>query len=123
MNEPTSFNPTSRYHTSGRIDGAMLIGLGMILLLQKLTGFSLHNWWALFILLPATGVFSAAWDSYQQAGRITAAVRTSMFGGFVLCLVLAMFLFDLNWASVGMLLLLASGAFLLLNGVLTRNHL
>jgi hypothetical protein len=120
MNEQNSFEPTRRQrrHSGGWIGGTMLIGLGLILLLQNLTGFSLRNWWALFILLPAAGAFTAAWSNYQEAGRVTSAVRASIFGGSILILVSATFLFGLNWAIVGPLLLLAAGVAILLNGIL-----
>jgi cation transport ATPase len=122
MNEQTSFESTesTRNHRRSRgwIGGVMLIALGLLLLLQNLTGFSLHNWWALFILLPAVGAFTAAWNTYQEAGRVTAAVRASLFGGAVLCLVSASFLFSLNWAIVGPALLLLAGAALLINDFL-----
>ncbi len=122
MNEQTNFEPTYRHHrrSDGWVGGAMLISLGLFLLLQNLTGFALHNWWALFILLPAVGAFTAAWSNYQEAGRMTAGVRGSLFGGCVLCLVSAAFLFGLNWAIVGPVLLLLAGAALLFNAVLPK---
>lgn len=98
----------------------MLISLGLLLLVQNLTGFTLHNWWALFILLPAVGAFTAAISNYQEAGRMTYEVRASIFGGFILCLVAAAFLFSLNWALIGPGLLVLAGSALLFNSILPR---
>jgi hypothetical protein len=39
----------------GWIVGGVLIVLGVYFIIQHVAGFSLHNWWALFILIPATG--------------------------------------------------------------------
>lgn len=41
----------SRYGTW--IPGIVLIGLGLIFLVQEYFGYQIHNWWALFILIPA----------------------------------------------------------------------
>ncbi len=96
--------------------GAVLIALGALLFAQNFTAFTLHNWWALFILLPALGAFTAAWRNYQEAGRVTAAVSASLFGGILLCLVSASFLLGLNWAIVGPVLLILAGVVVLVNG-------
>jgi hypothetical protein len=122
MNEQTVFEPTRRHrrHSGGWIGGTMLIALGLILLLQNMTGFGLHNWWALFILLPAAGAFTTAWSVYQETGHFNNAARGSAFGGMVLCLVSATFLFGLNWTIIGPVLLLVAGTAVLLNGVLPQ---
>ena len=62
----------SKHRTSSRsggwAGGVILIGLGILLLLQNLASFHLNNWWALFILIPAVGGLGAAWSNYQEAG-------------------------------------------------------
>ncbi|HQF70732.1 MAG TPA: hypothetical protein PLH39_05580, partial [Promineifilum sp.] len=40
--------------------GLGLIAVGVIFLLANFTGFQLHNWWALFILIGAFGAFGSA---------------------------------------------------------------
>jgi hypothetical protein len=72
----------TRRHSGGWAGGAILIGLGLLLLLQNLGGLQFENWWALFILIPAIGGLGAAWSNYQEAGgRLTRQVRSSLFGG------------------------------------------
>src|SRR5258707_6548623 len=63
------------------IGGLLLIGLGIIFLLQNF-GFPLpHNWWAVILLVPAAFAFSSAWSNYQKAGRqVTAGVRSELIG-------------------------------------------
>jgi hypothetical protein len=106
-------------HAGSWAGGAILIALGIILILQNAGMLALNNWWALFILLPAVGAFASAWRSYQQAeGHLTVAARSSLIGGLVLTLVAAVFLFNLNWGSVGPVLLILGGIGLLLNTLL-----
>ena len=100
------------------IGGAILILLGLVFLLQNMGVLSLDNWWALFILIPAFGSFSAAWGQYQAAGRLTAGARGSLIGGLFLSMVAAAFLFELNWAFLWPVFLIAGGLALLLNALL-----
>ncbi len=101
-------------YTSGWIGGAILIALGILLLLQNLTGFSLDNWWALFILIPAAGAFGRAWQGYQNAGgRLSGEAGRSLFGGILLLLITAIFLFGWSWTIFGPALLILAGASLL----------
>ena len=58
-------------HSTSWIGGAILILLGVVFLLQNMGIPFLANWWALFILIPAFWAFVAAWDSYQDNGRLT----------------------------------------------------
>jgi hypothetical protein len=111
--------PRARSHGGGWAGGVILIGLGILLLLQNLASFHLNNWWALFILIPAVGGLGAAWSNYQEAGRrMTRAVRSSLFGALVLMLITAIFLFSLDWFIFGPLLLILAGGVLLINTIL-----
>jgi hypothetical protein len=93
--------------------------LGIIFLLRELTTFSLDNWWALFILIPAVGSFGAAWRSYQNAGgHLTAGSRGSFITGLILTMVTMIFLFNLNWGLLGPILLILAGIGILINVVL-----
>jgi hypothetical protein len=104
----------------GWLGGAILIGVGLILMLQNLgyTLINLTNWWALFILLPAIGAFGAAWRSYQVDGRLSMGARSSLVGGLILVLIAAIFLFGLDWGLLGPVVIILAGAGLLLNTVL-----
>ncbi|NLG97126.1 MAG: hypothetical protein GX491_07175 [Chloroflexi bacterium] len=114
-----SENPSGRTSSiQGWIGGAILILIGVIFLARNLTGFSLENWWALFILIPAVGAFSRAYSIYQEHGRLTAEARGSMIGGFAMTMVAVIFLFNLNFGTLWPLFLILGGVTLLINALL-----
>jgi len=110
----------ARHGSSGTawVGGVVLILLGVIFLLQSMRGFSLNNWWALFILIPAFGSFATAWNIYRQTGRLSRRVRGALISGCVFLLITAAFLFNLNWGLVLPVLLIVWGVTLLLNSLL-----
>jgi hypothetical protein len=100
------------------IGGAILILAGILLMFQNLTLFTLQNWWALFILIPAVGAFANAWRAYQSQSRLTAQARASLISGIILTMVAAIFLLNLNWTILGPVLLILGGLGVLLNAML-----
>ena len=98
------------------VPGVILIAIGVIFLFTNLTGFSLNNWWALFILIPAVKNFGSAWGSYQRHGRLTKSARGSLTGGFILSLIASAFLFDLDWGLIWPLFLIIGGISALFSG-------
>jgi ABC-type uncharacterized transport system permease subunit len=103
----------------GWVWGIMLILLAGILLLQNLKIYSLNNWWALFILIPALGSFATAWRVAQTTGgRFNVRARGALIVGLVLVLVTAMFLFGMNWTILGPVLLALAGIGLIVNVLL-----
>jgi hypothetical protein len=98
--------------------GAVLILVGILIMFPNLTTFSLQNWWALFILIPAVGAFGNAWRTYQSDKRLSTAARASLIGGFILVMVAAVFLLNLNWTILGPVLLILGGLGLLANTAL-----
>lgn len=104
---------------SAWIGGAILIGLGLYFLAENFLSIRIDNWWAFFILIPAVGAFTNAWNDYREAGgRLTRPARGSLLGGLVLTMVAVTFLLNLNWGLVGPLLLILAGVGLLLNVML-----
>lgn len=102
----------------GWLPGAILIVVGLIFLARNFAGFTLHNWWALFILIPAIGSLASAWRLYQTAGRrMTAAVRGPLIGGLILLLVTAIFLFNLDWGKVWPAFIIVVGIGVLLSAL------
>ena len=98
--------------------GAILILVGIFILLKQYTSFELQNWWALFILIPAVGAFGNAWRVYRSGGRLSMPARASLISGFLLTMVAAIFLLNLNWAILGPVLLILAGIGLLVNVIL-----
>jgi hypothetical protein len=107
-----------RHSTSRWVPGLVLIGLGAIFLLNNLTGFELHNWWALFILIPAFGTFARAWDLHQHGASFDRQMRGVLFGGVILTSLAAVFLFDLSWTIFGPVLLILLGGGMLVSAFL-----
>jgi hypothetical protein len=106
---PPSQSP-SKNRNGAVIGGIILIGLGVIFLLQNYGLFYIGNWWALFILLGTAGAWGSAWHTYQNNGqRITRAVTGPFFGGIFPLAVALIFLFDLNWGTMWPIFLIIAG--------------
>ena len=80
---------------NGWIAGAVLILLGVIFMLRNMGISTFDNWWALFILIPAFGAYIAAWDIYQDHGRLTRSGISSLSVAILLTALAFIFLFDL----------------------------
>ena len=111
------------HHTSntGRwIPGIILIVLGLVFLVNNLTGVELRNWWALFILIPAFSAFGNAYETYRRTGTLNNSARSSLFGGTLLTCVAAVFLFNLSWSIFGPVVLILLGGTMLVNALLPK---
>ena len=109
----------TRRHSGGWAGGVILIGLGLLLLLQNLGNFQVDNWWAFFILIPAVGAFSNAYNAYHESGgRMNGKARSSFFGGAILTCITGMFLFNLDWFILGPVLLILGGGAIVINNML-----
>ncbi len=99
----------------GWLGGILLIALGALFLLQNVGYFpGFTNWWALFLLLPTLGIFSAALRTYQQnENQWNRQVMGLLLGGLFLFGFMIVFLFDLNLGLFGPLFLIGAGVLLL----------
>ena len=102
------------------IAAAILIGVGVVFLLQNM-GYAIPgNWWALFLLIPAGFSLAGAWKSYQRNGnRFGPGMAGSLITALVLIALTLVFLFDLdvNWNVIWPALLIIIGL-----GVLARAY-
>ena len=73
--------------------GIVLIVLGAIFLAENYLGSTLHNWWALFILIPAFGALGVAYEDLR-AGDPEAAIGP-LIGGLAFLALTVAFLLDL----------------------------
>lgn len=99
--------------TVGWLGGAVLIGLGLLFMLQNtgvIKGF--QNWWALFLLLPAAAALATAVGLYQRHGNWTAATG-SLIGSVFFLLLTATFLFGFDTQFLWPFLLIAGGVLIL----------
>jgi hypothetical protein len=98
------------------VAGLILILLGAAFLLRNTGTFNvpLKNWWALFILIPAVGAFDTAIRLYRTAdNQLTAPARGSLLVGLVLTFITISFLFNLNMAVFGPVIIILVGMALL----------
>jgi peptidoglycan/LPS O-acetylase OafA/YrhL len=100
------------------IAGAILILLGVVFLLQRMGISFLENWWALFILIPAFGAYVAAWEVYQNDGRLTRRAAGSLTVGLLLTVLCLAFLFNLSGGLFWPLLLILGGLALLMTALI-----
>jgi hypothetical protein len=117
---PSKTQSTNRNGTV--IGGIVLIGLGVIFLLQNFGLFDIGNWWALFILLGTAGAWGSAWHIYQNNGqRITPAVTGAFIGGIFPLAVALIFLFNLNWGTMWPVFLIIAGVSVLSRSFVASN--
>ena len=96
-----------------------LILLGSIFLLRNYAGIEIGNWWALFILIPASGSLATAWNGWRS-GLHPSAVAGSLVAGLVMLSVAAIFLLDLQWSQVWPIFLILGGIGTLVPSLLGR---
>jgi hypothetical protein len=109
----------ARYAGGGTwVVGVALIILGGVFMFQNMGALLIHNWWALFILLPALGSFATAYGAYRSSGRLTPLARNSLVGGLILTAIAGFFLLDLDWARWWPTLLILAGVGALATAVL-----
>lgn len=105
----TTRSPGSRY--GALIPGLALILLGLVFLIQNYIGQEIHNWWALFILLPIFFTLERGYASLQ-AGRQAEAVG-QLIGALVLIALIVIFIFDLPFGQLWPIFLIIGGLSLL----------
>src|SRR6267378_8325233 len=109
MSDAGQSQPQSRY--GAWIPGLVLIGLGLIFSAQNYLGQEIHNWWALFIVIPVFFTLERGYASLQ-AGRSAEAVG-QLIGALVLVALIVIFLFDLPFGQLWPIFLIIGGLSLL----------
>lgn len=103
--------------------GVILMVLGGAFLMQNMGTFNFpwKNWGALFILIPAIGALERAYRYYRNAeNQLTAQAGGALLVGFVLIVVTALILFDLNWNYYGPILIILVGLGILVNAIFSK---
>ena len=105
-------SPSRRSRSGSLIPGVVLIGIGLIFLVQAYLGLEIHNWWALFILIPVFFMLESTYTNLL-AGRNAEAIG-SLVGALALLALVAIFLFDLPFDQLWPIFLIVAGVALLL---------
>jgi cation transport ATPase len=100
--------------------GAILIVIGVILLLDSLGYKTNLNWWALLILIPTYWTYIAAWNSYQDAGRMTSGAVATLAVAVLLTILTIIFLFNLELGMFWPFLIIIAGLFLIITALFPR---
>jgi hypothetical protein len=111
VSDTTPSRPSTWYSTW--IPGIVLIGLGLIFLVQNYLGQQIRNWWALFILIPVFFTLERGYASLQ-AGR-NAEAFGQLIGGFVLVALIVIFLLGLPFSQLWPIFLIIGGISLLVS--------
>ena len=102
--------------------GLTFVALGLFFLWMNWGTARLENWWAIFILLPAVGMFSLAWGTYRWIGRFNFAVSANFGIGLVIFTVAMMFFLELSWGIWWPLMIIVPGLALMLNHFAPSEH-
>jgi hypothetical protein len=101
--------------------GIAFVLFGILLILQTMGIACFHNWWALFIMIPALASLGAAWVAYRRSGRFSQAVAGSITGGLMMGAVAVIFLLSLPWGKVWPVFIVLVGLSIVLNAVAGRS--
>jgi hypothetical protein len=85
-----------------------LILIGSVFLLRNYAGIEIGNWWAVFILIPASATLARAWTAWRS-GMQRSAVSGALIGGLMMLSVAAIFLLDLQWEKIWPIFLILIG--------------
>lgn len=95
------------------LPGSALIVVGLVFLAQNYLGYTLRNWWALFILIPAFGSLSGAADALRHGDNDEAFGE--IVAGLGITALAAAFLFDLDIGRLWPVALIIIGIGLLIS--------
>lgn len=112
--QPPLSEPRPEGARGGLVAGVILIVLGIVFLGQVWGWFTLDNWWALFIFIPAAFAFASAWGAYRRHGGFSREATGPLTGGLVLSFVALMLLFDWDWGLLWPVFLVLVGLGMLL---------
>ncbi|MCP4428111.1 MAG: hypothetical protein GY803_26795 [Chloroflexi bacterium] len=116
MNDNLSeLKETEQNHESNsKIFAVVIILVGVAVLVNNLTDYSFHNWWALFMLIPVGAILLNMWRDYEDNGRLTRKSAGSIIPAIIMLTMVAIFLFNLSWSAFWPVALIAVGLSVLL---------
>jgi hypothetical protein len=108
----------------GWFGGFVLIAIGAIFMLQNMDILRpIANWWALFLFLPAAGIFASALDLHRRNNQHWTLLWIGPFMGALFLVFMAItFLFGLDFGLFFPLFLIGAGIVLLGGVMLSRTR-
>lgn len=99
--------------------GLFVIAIGVIFLLRNL-GYDIylpfrHNWWALFILIPAVMMYLSTYERVKRLGHFDAEAGGRLTGALAITVVAVIFLAGLSFGTWWPLFVIVGGLSILLN--------
>jgi len=114
---------SGRHGPGAFIAAAILVGVGILFLLQNL-GYAIPtNLWSLLLLIPAAFSLAGLWRKYQaNGGRFGPGMGGSLVTALILIGLTVVFLFDvdINWGLFWPVLLIVIGVVVLLQSLARR---
>ena len=115
MEEPNKINRGNRNRSSSLWIGLIFVFGGIAVLLNQfeLLPFEL-NWWALFIMLPAVGFLSGAYNRFRSHGDAFSmdVAFTALIGLFLIALSFSLLVgaaWNINWSLFWPVILILAG--------------
>ncbi len=114
FDENTNFKKEWKLDNNNWVVGIALILLGGLFMLDTLNvmDINIHNWWAIFILIPGLRMVANGWQQYQQEQSLNSG--NAALGGLFLIALSCIFFFNLSWSLFLPILLIGGGLYLLL---------
>lgn len=101
------------------ITGAViLIFIGIIFLLRQFDIVVIHNWWALFILIPAISSLSTLVKDLRAGTNALRVISQGVLGALFPTAIALMFLFNLDWVKYWPMFVILAGFSMILTGFL-----
>ena len=111
--QPPASNAGGNNRNNAIFGGVALLLIGTYFLLQTMgitDGLNFpHNWWAIFILIPAVASGWQAFQAYNRSGEFTDQVRNQGIFSVIMLVVAGVFLFDLDWGTIWPVFLIIGG--------------
>lgn len=103
--------------SQGLVTGLVVIAIGVYFLLRNLGVYlpfmTLHNWWALVILIAAAGPLMQSIQAYRHRRRLDAVVARHALSALILVTIAMMFLLDVRWERWWPVLVIYGGLWIL----------
>lgn len=113
--EENRLNNSNSRNSSNIWIGLIFIGGGAIVLLNQMGILSFElNWWALFILMPAVGALSGAYNRYRTTNSLfdMGVIMPALIGLFMVALSFSMLVgvfWNINWSLYWPIILIIIG--------------